>query len=58
MSKRDPYILVPFKLPRTLLEQLNSYAKLKCEGNRSLAIRRAIRLLIEEEHNHKVVKEL
>ena len=51
MEKKEPFMFVPFKAPRKLIEKLDIYAAEHCDGNRSLAIRQAIRLLIQARKN-------
>jgi metal-responsive CopG/Arc/MetJ family transcriptional regulator len=45
MSDRR-FVMIPLKLPRLLLEQIDAFAAEKTEGNRSAAIRLAIRELL------------
>jgi hypothetical protein len=53
MNDDTRYKAVLFKLSPALLERLDIYADEYCNGNRSLAIRRGILLLLLEEQDEE-----
>jgi len=55
MNDDTRYKAVLFKLSPALLERLDIYAEEHCNGNRSLAIRRGILLLLLEKQDEEIV---